>query len=1280
MTSRLAAVDEVSGRVSRAGTTLQIEAAHVGRDALLCLEGWVAGPRAVEKLQIFLGHSFLGLAELGLPRADVGLVFPGDARAAWSGFRFVADVSGDDVSARTVHARALLADGGDLRASAPLEAAPMSHAPAIPSAELHAACERCLRLPDGTFAISGWACCFPGVIGVTLALDDGPEVAADIGISRPDIGNRFPRIPSARQAGFAFRGRLAGPLGVPRVVEIRLRSADGRRRVLAHPLDADAPDSSPGVGRDLANRIKCFVDHPVPVRQTVRLSAQSPLSLQGWAIARDGVESVEVLLDGRSLGWALHGLHRPETGLAFAEWPDAKRSGFAFTVGPAALAAGRHTLRVVARDRAGHEAETGFRLDVVRDARPLAATQLRTRMTQAEIGLNAAILAARGVQPCFCVVLPLRDAGPAEMQRARATLRTLAEQAYDDWTATVLLPAAVSLDRAALLAETGEIGPRVTVRAVRGHRADGDARATHIMVLRAGDRLGCDALWEFALAFAASPRPGFVYADERRLDRFAGKIAPDFRPQWSPDLLLSTNYIGRSWCADVALVAEARIEDTDMLARGSYDLVLRLTERAATIRHIPKIVCETIGPGATDAQDRATLRRALARRHIAGTVEAGLGPGLHVVRRAATPPLVSIVMPTCGSRGLVRSAVTSIRANAGRTPVELVVVDNISAKRSDTKEWLAAQADIVVDAPGPFNWSRFNNLGAAAASGRILLFLNDDVEARDPAWLDALTEQAQRPEVGVVGARLLYPDGKIQHAGIHLSGSTGLHTFRFMPSSYAGPFGVARTLRDVTAVTGACLMVRRDVFDGLGGFNEAHAIVNNDVDFCLRARAAGLRVVCTPHAELIHHELSSRADLGEKHDAPQFQTAWRAVFARGDAFRNPNLSRASEHSVADPEPTCVVVAGHPLMAADQVRRVLVLKLDHVGDFVTAIPALRRLKLRFPGSRVDVVCHPVAAPLARAEPSIDRVIELSIFHPASSRGRRRVPAAELDMLAATLGKERYDLAIDLRKHPESRGLLRRTGARVLAGFDRNKEFAWLDVGLDWDGDPPYVRKRNHVADDLLALVEAVAIACEPRAMSGNVAWQAQGKIAAGVLPERTGRLRVCVHPAAGSALKQWAPEHFAALMDLLADDEDAEFVLIGGAADQPIAARVLARMAHADRVLSLVGKIGLEALPGVLRDCDLFVGNDSGPKHLAGFLGVPTIGIHSGVVDPTEWGPLGERSVAVHRQMLCSPCYLTKIKACGRGLSCLRQLMPADVAAACRRLAGLGHARAMRAAA
>jgi ADP-heptose:LPS heptosyltransferase len=476
-------------------------------------------------------------------------------------------------------------------------------------------------------------------------------------------------------------------------------------------------------------------------------------------------------------------------------------------------------------------------------------------------------------------------------------------------------------------------------------------------------------------------------------------------------------------------------------------------------------------------------------------------------------------------------------------------------------------------------------------------------------------------------------------------------------------------------LTGACLLVRTEAFRQLGGFEEAHAVINNDVDFCLKAHDAGLRNVFTPFSRLIHHELASRAQIKDEHDVSAFTSRWQSLFASGDPFFHHNLSRSTDSYQYEAEPVRAVFAGHPVYPAVDIKRILAVKLDHIGDFLTAFPAFQRIKEAFPQSQLCVLAGPASQQLAGLEPSIDQVIPFEFFHARSGRGQKELGETELAALAARLKPLDIDIAIDLRKHPDTRPLLQQAGAKWTAGFDWRNQFPWLDIALTWEGDAKSTAKRSHVADDLVNLVDAVAAAGRPDRdyirRAGNWAARQFGVISR-LGKDLYGRPVVCIHPASGTEMRQWPPEYFAMVADALIETDDVNVALIGGPDENEIADRMLATVKHRDRITSLIGRLKLGELPYFLETCALFVGNNSGPKHIAAALGVPTVGIHSGVVDPREWGPLGDAAVAVKRDMTCAPCYSAKREDCHRGLACLTGLSAAEVLPLCRRLLGAGR--------
>jgi ADP-heptose:LPS heptosyltransferase len=459
------------------------------------------------------------------------------------------------------------------------------------------------------------------------------------------------------------------------------------------------------------------------------------------------------------------------------------------------------------------------------------------------------------------------------------------------------------------------------------------------------------------------------------------------------------------------------------------------------------------------------------------------------------------------------------------------------------------------------------------------------------------------------------------------------------------------------------------LFDRLGGFNEAHRVVNNDLDYCLRVWRDGLKIIFTPYAKLIHHEQASRTTIGDEYDLGHFEREWLALFLHGDPYFNPNLSNDEDHFVAERETTRYIYPGNPVLPDRPFAKILVVKLDHIGDCILALPAIHRLKALFPQAKSYVLAAPGTKTIWAGETWVEEVIEFDFFHAQSGAGRKNVSTDQYERLRARLAPYRFDLAIDLRKHPDTRPILRDTGARFTAGFDYQNQFPWLDFALEWEGNPPLVRKRGHVSDDLMNLVALVANASAP-APARESSQGAMPKKVAAVAKAMFRRRVIAIHPGAGTVMRQWPPEYFAELIDLLIEEEDVHIALIGTEAERAIVKVLTKRVRRGASVWDFVGKIGLAELPGLLTRCALFIGNNSGPKHLAASLGVPTIGISSGVVDAHEWGPVGPAAIAVTREMDCAPCYLIRPEDCLRGLACLKGLRPGEIHRVSKRLLAL----------
>jgi ADP-heptose:LPS heptosyltransferase/GT2 family glycosyltransferase len=1298
---------------------MYVERATLDDRGQLLVRGWAVSLTAMVAVQVFLDGRRIGAAQLGGQRDDVGEAFSAYPNARSAGFTLSQRIDVASESISVVRVQAISLNGVLHEAVVPLERVrilsarqlgevskqsaphllpgvqPAAHPPTanaegvpdhplLPSAPLSASPLEPERSQDprrqirfyldqitldaaGNLDVSGWAICPIGIAVITIDLDDEAIGDAELGLARDDVGEQYPDIPMARYSGFRLSKALGDASAGEHRIRVVLRNGLDDAAIEIRTLRIEPALLAPPMD------FRLEIDKPRVIEGAAVEPITGRLTIEGWALARSGISGIEVLLDGKRLGDAHYGLARQDVGVAFPDWVDAVRSGYAFHCPPRSLRNGDHAVQLNVRARNGDVLEHHFHLQVRKSENAEDGIAIRQRMTQAEADVSEDVLESLGHRPAFRLIL--RQSSVLDLERLLTTMGSLRGQVYRLWRLEIwargadtcaavgrLISAAATdlAERIDVIDASDEATPDAPIGTT-----DSSMPLRFIGFLSAGDRLGCDALLRIALASGLHRDADLLYADEIRRSPASREREPYFKPDFSPDLLLSTNYIGRPWFASSALFGRTGLTARALAQAGEYDAVLRCAEQAVQVCHVPALLYQRGFEQIDDAEtEAAALARAAARRGIAAEVMVGAVPGTWRFRRTEpTGGMVSIIIPTCAAGGHIETCIKSLRERTSYRNLEIICIDNIAEKHLAWKIWLRQHADRVVPMPDAFNWSQFNNRGAEAAAGEFLLFLNDDIEVTQPDWLDAMLEHAQRPEVAVVGPQLLYPDSKVQHAGMFLAGpGVARHAFRFAAADEPGYFGLALTQRNVIAVTGACMLMRRSVYRALGGFEEVHRIVNNDLDFCLRAHLAGKLIVFTPHASLVHHEAASRDGLQDVYDLGSFEARWSRLFAAGDPYFNPHLSREADDYRPDDEPVETVFAGHPLFRREDIKRILVVKVDHIGDFVTAIPAIRRLKQIFPAAAIHVLASRAARALAETESCIDEFIEFEFFHAVSERGPKEISSEEYRALHDRLAPYGFDLAVDLRKHLDTRDVLRYTPARFLAGFDYMGQFPFLDIALEWEGDRHLERKRSHVSDDLINLIEAIGTAgvAERAKLAPPAAKARPPEFLADNARRLFDRPVVAVHPGVGNAMRQWPAEHFAALIDLLVEENAVNALLIGGIEEAKLATEVLDRVTNRDAVLSVVGLTSLRQLPELLAACALYIGNNSGPKHVAAALGVATIGIHSGVVDAIEWGPIGERAVALRRNMACSPCYLSRREDCPRAFACMRGLAPAAV--------------------
>ena len=379
----------------------------------------------------------------------------------------------------------------------------------------------------------------------------------------------------------------------------------------------------------------------------------------------------------------------------------------------------------------------------------------------------------------------------------------------------------------------------------------------YLVPLRIGDALSCSALFRLAEAARTNPNAVILYGDQDALDQSGQRSRPWFKPRWNREMFIAQDYLSSAMAIDMAMVRDAVPP-----ARNVEELAIEASWTSRQIIHLPHILCHVAGAGEEQKSRVPVIIRKL--QSLGATcVEGPFGTIKVEWPLPAKLPLVSIILPTKDKVDLLRPCVDSVLTRTDYEAFEILIVDNASVEKrtADYLGDLRSNPKVrVLSYPGTYNFSAINNSAARAARGDYLCLLNNDTEVLNPEWLTELMRYAVREEIGAAGAKLLYEDGTIQHAGVVVGiGEAAGHAHRFLPATEPGYFRQPHVAQYVSAVTAACLVVEKRKFETVGGLDEAElAIAFNDVDFCLKLEKAGWRNVYVPHAVLVHHELKSR--------------------------------------------------------------------------------------------------------------------------------------------------------------------------------------------------------------------------------------------------------------------------------------------------------------------------------------------------------------------------------------------------------------------------------------
>jgi GT2 family glycosyltransferase/glycosyltransferase involved in cell wall biosynthesis len=613
------------------------------------------------------------------------------------------------------------------------------------------------------------------------------------------------------------------------------------------------------------------IDLPIAAAE---FELEDSLSIEGWAISDEGIAKIDVYLDAVYVGRGHYGVIRNDISRAYPNAENAARSGFCYLLDTTGLAEGHHELKVLATSQLGNVSHWDRAFSLVPSTRYEAWLAATAASRLQKVGRTV------GKNPNVFSLIVRTSATTGERQLAQ-TLASIKAQGLHKFE-VILTADADQIEGFEHIFRRLGLDCRLIVADRKLENATSILTKCHGNLFSAVDAGSIFQPHAFAIAegvLSKNRRVDFVYGDE---DHILNGIRsqPIFKPGWSPVFLEGYNYIGCAWFARIDLIRQAILEHgCSMYSEYDHALVTRVGQLSREVAHVPSVF----------------LSRDLQKKIAVSKSE--VSSDAIRCRNVVPLPKVSIVIPTCLSDfGLVEKCFSGLTQLTDYPDLEILVVFNNVVNLELIELCRSKWPFIFLDWQRPFSWSAINNFGASRGSGEYLLFMNDDVESINRDWLEVMVQRLRLTGAGVVGSLLMYPNETVQHAGIYVNplDENVRHFFRFSSGERRHEPWLMNYAREVSAVTGACLLTTKRCFDAVGGFDESLPLVCNDTDYCFRVGEMGYKIIIEPKSKLIHHEGVSRAGMPEDDDVARFKSKWKKFLKLGDPFSNPNLDTSKD--------------------------------------------------------------------------------------------------------------------------------------------------------------------------------------------------------------------------------------------------------------------------------------------------------------------------------------------------------------------------------------------------
>jgi len=863
--------------------------------------GWALGQAGISAVEIQVDEHPSIPVLYGKERLDVRDAFAGVPNAQNSGFEFEWDTEGYAPGPHNIVIRARSLDG---------RVAQLKRRIALSRvADFRIYCDEPARTvehaPESKLLIRGWCAAGSPIARVEFGIDDGPVRELAYGHPRPDVHKSSPEYPL--ECGFRGEAGCLTP-GEHRLT-IAARTRNGDTAVLKQNFFV----------RSMDDEVRLQCDYPVTRGcQSVR----DVLQFRGWALAWSGIEQVTVQIGDMPPSFASFGLPRPDVAKDFGIFSQAERSGWRFFWDTTAVPEGRYEVRITATALSGASATitTPLLVDQTCDAE-YSQWIAENEPTPEEKLSMAAEIDSFERRPKISIVVPVYKTPQDLLARC---IDSVLAQIYPEWELCLADDGSNDPQLTQLLESYGRRDARIRVTTLEKNLGISGATnaalristGDYIGFLDSDDELADFAVWETVKAIDKDPATDLLYSDEDKIDEKGRRYDWFFKPEWSPELFLSCNYL----CHFIVIrrLVVDRVKGLDESYRGGtqdYEFLLRVIQCTTNIKRIPKVLYHWRAVEGSTAKTAAekpeaglngqrALSEYMSRNHPGATVEQVASCRYRVHYLIESFPRIDIIMPTGGKMDLLHRAVEDILEKTAYSSFEIVLIDNSS------KNHVEQYARTMASNGAPirhmdwrhkrFNFSAMNNEAVRQSTAPYVLFLNDDMTIETGEWLSAMLEHAQRPEIGAVGAQLWYPHDAIQHAGVVMSlfGNCG-HAFRGLPVTPLGSghyYDFPWLTRNCCAVTAACMLIGRNKFWQVHGFDEEKlSVAFQDVDLCLNLLEKGYLNVYTPYAILYHYESATKAEKLPNRVEDHFMKRKWMRYIEDDPYYSPNLTRDDEH-------------------------------------------------------------------------------------------------------------------------------------------------------------------------------------------------------------------------------------------------------------------------------------------------------------------------------------------------------------------------------------------------